>query len=172
VYGAYRAEVPTSAKDLPLPLPLHERDGIPLKKDALFATNPCPRSGYERFHKSQLDLVTDPEKTFIGKLSRCSPATNHPSKVSLERLKGKLSEHFSSFVQFDEQGHLQDLARIERYLKSWLSWAKGAGIALPNFPLFGRGNGQTTPENRQRDLLCDDITFYPMESPVGESTKK
>ena len=72
-----------------------------------------------------------------------------PSRASQERLKGKLTEHFSSCVQFYEQSQLLNLARIERYLKHWLSWAKGAGIALPDSPLFGRGNCQTAPENRQ-----------------------
>ena len=72
-----------------------------------------------------------------------------PSRAAQERLKGKLTEHFSSCVQFDEQGQLRNLARIERYLTPWLSWAKGAGIALPESPLFGRGNCQTTTENRQ-----------------------
>jgi hypothetical protein len=100
---------------------------------------------------SQLDLVAHPQKTFIGKVSKgfdflgvdYAPAsiadTEHPtayatqpSTVSLDRLRAKLTEHFSSCVQFYEQGQLRNLARIERYLTHWLSWAKGAGIALPD----------------------------------------
>lgn len=136
----------------------NQHDGRSQKKYALFAADTCPRSGFERFHKPQLDLVTHPQKTFIGKVSKGFdflgvdhlPASNpqgvihksqitvHPSRVSLERLKGKLTEHFSSCVQFYEQGQLRNLARIERYLTHWLSWAQGAGITLLDSPLSGR----------------------------------
>jgi len=165
------------------------------KKNALSRTSAFPHSGLERSYKSPQPLSrahfgAHAQRTFIGKRSKSLYFLGHrislrlanrlslhkdasqPLRVSLERLEGKLTAHFSSCVQFYEQGQLRNLARIERYLTPWLSWAQGTGIALPDSPLFGRGNSQTTPENRQRDLLWDDITLYPMDEPVGKNQIK
>ena len=165
------------------------------KKNSLSRTSAFLHSRLERSHKSPQPLLrahfsAHSQRTFIGKRSKSLYFLGHrlslrpanrlsahkdasrPLRVSLERLRDKLTEHFSSRVQFDEQGQLRNHARIERSLTPWLSWAKGAGIALPQTPLFGRGHSQTAPENKQRGLIWDDITFYPMDSPAGKSPEE
>lgn len=55
-----------------------------------------------------------------------------PSRVSLQRLSQKLQHHFSSCTWLYEHGRLKNIETIKCYLKHWLSWAKGIGIATLN----------------------------------------